>query len=140
MSSDPRDYCCHGTYVGGCGIDWMCPSCELGIPDPSPKQLKDLADKHARDSMAALRQLIELHVVDAYEPIYSELLNRAIKRHRHMLDDYSEALVYAEDEDDTRWLHRKHDIECEEYGAQVNDSRHFYTEIDEIHEYGYVPD
>jgi len=24
-------YCEHGTYVGGCGIDWMCPYCEDGI-------------------------------------------------------------------------------------------------------------
>ena len=22
------DYCKHGTYVGGCGIDYMCPRCE----------------------------------------------------------------------------------------------------------------
>lgn len=24
-------YCEHGTYVGGCGIDWMCGYCEEGI-------------------------------------------------------------------------------------------------------------
>ena len=35
-SNDPefRDhdgYCEHGTYVGGCGIDWMCGWCEDGI-------------------------------------------------------------------------------------------------------------
>lgn len=23
-------YCFHGTYVGGCGIDWMCGYCESG--------------------------------------------------------------------------------------------------------------
>lgn len=23
-------YCEHGTYVGGCGIDWMCEWCESG--------------------------------------------------------------------------------------------------------------
>jgi len=26
-------YCPHGTYVGGCGIDWMCHDCEMGISD-----------------------------------------------------------------------------------------------------------
>lgn len=26
----PGDVCPHGVYVGGCGIDWMCPVCELG--------------------------------------------------------------------------------------------------------------
>jgi len=24
------DTCKHGTYVGGCGIDWMCGRCEVG--------------------------------------------------------------------------------------------------------------
>lgn len=24
----PGDICEHGVYVGGCGIDWMCPICE----------------------------------------------------------------------------------------------------------------
>lgn len=28
---DPDGYCPHGTYVGGCGIDWMCQWCEDGI-------------------------------------------------------------------------------------------------------------
>lgn len=23
-----RDYCKHGIYVGGCGIDWICGRCE----------------------------------------------------------------------------------------------------------------
>lgn len=25
----PGDTCKHGTYVGGCGIDWMCFECEM---------------------------------------------------------------------------------------------------------------
>ena len=28
--SYPGDICPHGVYVGGCGIDWMCPHCESG--------------------------------------------------------------------------------------------------------------
>ena len=27
-SEDARDYCPHGVYVGGCGIDYMCGICE----------------------------------------------------------------------------------------------------------------
>lgn len=27
---DPKGYCKHGVYVGGCGIDWMCMACEMG--------------------------------------------------------------------------------------------------------------
>jgi len=25
------DHCEHGVYVGGCGIDWMCDWCEMGV-------------------------------------------------------------------------------------------------------------
>lgn len=28
---NPHDHCVHGTYVGGCGIDWMCGPCEMGV-------------------------------------------------------------------------------------------------------------
>lgn len=28
--SPNEGYCFHGTYVGGCGIDWMCGYCESG--------------------------------------------------------------------------------------------------------------
>lgn len=27
---DPRGYCKHGVYVGGCGADYMCGHCEMG--------------------------------------------------------------------------------------------------------------
>lgn len=27
-NSEWDGYCEHGVYVGGCGIDWMCPECE----------------------------------------------------------------------------------------------------------------
>ncbi len=27
----PGDVCRHGRYVGGCGIDHMCPACEAGV-------------------------------------------------------------------------------------------------------------
>ena len=27
----PGDVCIHGTYVGGCGIDWICQPCEDGL-------------------------------------------------------------------------------------------------------------
>jgi hypothetical protein len=32
-TSDEQGYCPHGTYVGGCGIDWMCGDCEMGNYD-----------------------------------------------------------------------------------------------------------
>jgi hypothetical protein len=30
--SYPGDVCPHGTYVGGCGVDHLCPACEAGEP------------------------------------------------------------------------------------------------------------
>lgn len=32
-ANDPRDFCVHGTYVGGCGYDFMCFRCEMEEPD-----------------------------------------------------------------------------------------------------------
>ena len=32
------DVCEHGEYVGGCGIDYMCFDCEMGIPVPTKWQ------------------------------------------------------------------------------------------------------
>lgn len=34
------DFCEHGTYVGGCGIDWMCGDCELGISAAEARQIE----------------------------------------------------------------------------------------------------
>jgi hypothetical protein len=30
VNDEPYPYCVHGTYVGGCGVDWMCGACESG--------------------------------------------------------------------------------------------------------------
>jgi len=30
MQPEPYPYCPHGSYVGGCGIDYMCHPCEMG--------------------------------------------------------------------------------------------------------------
>ncbi len=36
IQSSNEGYCFHGTYVGGCGIDWMCGYCESGELGSSP--------------------------------------------------------------------------------------------------------
>jgi hypothetical protein len=33
------DFCEHGVYVGGCGIDWMCSWCEDGISAAEAKRI-----------------------------------------------------------------------------------------------------
>lgn len=37
----PGDCCEHGTYVGGCGIDYMCHPCEMG-DGPPPVTVSDV--------------------------------------------------------------------------------------------------
>ena len=32
-SYNEKGYCVHGRYVGGCGIDWICPYCEDGVSE-----------------------------------------------------------------------------------------------------------
>lgn len=63
-SNDPefRDYdgyCEHGTYVGGCGIDWMCSDCELGISAEEAREI-DRAQKlrKVREQAARAEKLL----------------------------------------------------------------------------------
>lgn len=51
-SNDPefRDYggyCEHGVYVGGCGVDWMCGDCEMGISAAERREIN--SQQHTRD-------------------------------------------------------------------------------------------
>lgn len=49
IAYDPYDHCRHGVYVGGCGIDFMCHACEMGDPDPTPRDLITQVDRLARE-------------------------------------------------------------------------------------------
>jgi hypothetical protein len=40
MSYRAENYCDHGNYVGGCGIDWMCHWCEEGISQTERLQIE----------------------------------------------------------------------------------------------------
>ena len=42
LYADESDYCPHGMYVGGCGIDWMCSWCESGI---SAEEMHDIINE-----------------------------------------------------------------------------------------------
>jgi hypothetical protein len=47
-------YCIHGNYVGGCGIDYMCHSCEMGETFPTYNEMK----AYLANAYAELRKLI----------------------------------------------------------------------------------
>lgn len=48
-------YCPHGSYTGGCGVDWMCGACEMGELSPSPSDFRTsitkLAAKQSREAL-----------------------------------------------------------------------------------------
>ena len=47
------DLCVHGTYVGGCGIDWMCHWCESGVSLAEAKRIV------AAEQLAKVRERAE---------------------------------------------------------------------------------
>lgn len=74
---DRDGYCEHGTYVGGCGIDWMCGPCEHGIPQSeivagqraaahaealNANDLWDIAHADMRAEYAEMRAAIRTYV------------------------------------------------------------------------------
>lgn len=60
-SSNEDGYCRHGTYVGGCGIDWMCGICENYSLDEEievhREQIKDLAESGRYDTIEGVTPL-----------------------------------------------------------------------------------
>jgi heterodisulfide reductase subunit C len=54
MSRHDDPTCEHGTYVGGCGIDWMCGWCESGVPwDEYQTYLNQQVRKRTHENMVA---------------------------------------------------------------------------------------
>lgn len=59
--------CKHGTYVGGCGIDWMCGACESGEDSRNFVEVaedrltnevwRDALDAHATNTLKAITYL-----------------------------------------------------------------------------------
>lgn len=49
---DESGECEHGTYVGGCGIDWICGWCEDGI------SAREVSEIYARRAIARDRETV----------------------------------------------------------------------------------
>lgn len=58
-SSNEDGYCRHGAYVGGCGIDWMCGTCENYSLDEEIEAIRE-----------AINLLMETHRYDSIEGVY----------------------------------------------------------------------
>lgn len=135
------DRCKHGVHVGGSGIDWMCGACEMGDPDPTVNELYDHLLRLMNQRAERYGMLLEYIPVDAlpdrsWVPSILADNSRAIAG---TLAEIAEARAWSEHDDDNRWLDRRHD-HYEDLDRQFDEAmQHHYTEIDEIHEYGYVP-
>lgn len=61
---DPDGYCEHGTYVGGCGIDWMCSWCEDGISLAEAKRIVAAEKRRAKREAARRRLHLRLRLAE----------------------------------------------------------------------------
>lgn len=65
MQKQPYPYCKHGTYVGGCGVDHMCHACEMGDPEPTPRELLQIVVQRADDLAQKRDRMAE--IIASYE-------------------------------------------------------------------------
>lgn len=58
---DSDGYCPHGTYVGGCGIDWMCGYCEgdqLSITEEAYQAVQDKIRRERKHAFQAIAEAV----------------------------------------------------------------------------------
>lgn len=116
IADDPRDFCRHGRYVGGCGYDFMCGACEMGDPDLTLAEARRVADREIADFWDLFDRLVAnvghveaCGVIDRLgEPVFATLANavelvRSIAEVAHgpWDDDY---LGRLQDEAIAEWL------------------------------------
>lgn len=100
------NFCKHGVYVGGCGIDWMCQRCEDGTPDPTPRELRAELGRIVDDAEGLIAKLAETTatrtaIAEVVEYIFWQSYERAERR-------LIVTLAIAEHEDDDDYLRREH--------------------------------
>lgn len=157
----PEGYCPHGAYVGGCGIDWMCGPCEMseGVNEYSEESLDVLSKLRGRklaDSIPSFFKAWEISCLYRV-PIHDQDPNHWAAW--LMSDDAIPgqmirglAQVYrlrkmrsalTDDPADEQWFGRaQSEVTSAARAAEAASDQppRQYTEIDEIHEYGYVPE
>jgi hypothetical protein len=130
------DYCKHGVYVGGCGIDWMCHACEMGDVEPTPTEAADRMVELFGRYISRRTELLTL-IWDAkdantsgdtahLDSLAGRILNgdqTLFGAHENLANFYGavrnwqEACEWAEGPDDNDWLARRHRILTEQEEA-----------------------
>lgn len=76
--------CKHGTYVGGCGIDWMCQHCENGLNDYEWAMGVALDEyyyemkKKAKIEIDAIFDFLKTVDYDKNVPVHKAMVERAV--------------------------------------------------------------
>lgn len=139
------DYCKHGVFVGGCGIDWMCQACEMGDVEPTPTEAADrmveLFGRYINRRTELLMMIAETQAMRAGQPEeidgLKSLAGRILSGEQVLLGAHNnlgnfhaavrawqEACEWAEGPDDNDWLARRHRILTEQEEA---DRAHWST-------------
>lgn len=131
--------CKHGSYVGGCGIDWMCHACEMGYPDPTiDETIRRIVDTiEVRQEWQTTCREIGIE----FDP-FSSIVYPTTRRLHLLVAELAEIRQWATSDTDDDWMARRHrhELELEREMDETITALHHYTETDEVHEYGYVPD
>lgn len=131
MQRQSYPYCKHGSYVGGCGADYMCGACEMGDETPSLRDLTNevsiLLDRFAREDDNLRASLVENypHNIYLHVYIYSHMLQhntrlRHIENVRQQIE-YITPLVTGMD--DRGWLDREHDRKIREWDSMEGEDQ-----------------
>lgn len=141
MSEYP--YCPHGTYTGGCGIDYLCHACELGDEEITAAEQAEYVRKiYSRrfDSKFCVLSLIPLSLASPQAPRLPGALCQTIKgalnelaREQAFLDEIRR---YSEHENDRQWIWRRHGERRAEWDMQ-NSKEQFDSLPDFVLDGGY---
>ena len=148
----PPGYCPHGKYVGGCGIDWMCQACEMGDDDYDLADLDSMIRYHHSKfveavNLGAMILLSPMSTNHKFALSFAGRSNEEMRIRGNLVREFRATKAMftklAHGPDDRRWWSRAQDMVTElayNQGIFDEDGPRQYTETDEIHEYGYVPE
>jgi hypothetical protein len=118
-------YCVHGTYVGGCGADYMCGACEMGDEPLTLREVREAARSvYVREAERAA----------AYSPEYvagtgvqaemarwivnGHYAREAARRIAGLLSEAREIARWADHEDDREWPYRRHEAKQADWATR----------------------
>jgi len=113
MSEYP--YCPHGTYVGGCGADFMCGPCELGDAEPTANEQAAYVRRlysRAFDPQFGVVSIIPILLATPSSPRTSGAFMMILRKQLGELERerafLAEIRKYSRHENDHQWIWKRH--------------------------------